>query len=242
MGRTRVTFYINKVPDEPLKGRAWIDISDIETAKRLNIPLTVENTTPTIFRKCSLEEVERAGLKLKSNRDVNKVRGVGIYSDGHPEEGIRVAIACRRGKAGGKKFIVVDPRENVSLIVQKSLTVNAVCSWVKTWASEETEIITPGGKTVSLDGNNINSHSEFVYFIHSKESNTIKIGRAKDVEKRLKSLQTAHPFELKIIQTVKVNSSKAAQELENSLHMKFNHLRLMGEWFKAQQELLEHKL
>ena len=36
---TRVTFYVDKVPGQPLKGRGWIDISDIKVVKRLDIPL-----------------------------------------------------------------------------------------------------------------------------------------------------------------------------------------------------------
>lgn len=238
--RTRVTFYIDKAPGQPIKGRGWIDISDIEIAKRFNIPLGGEYTNPAIFKRFSLEEVKRESLKFKVHSDVNKVRGVGIYPDGNPDGGIRVVIACKRGKAGGKKFTVVDPRESVKLTVQKSLTVEAVCAWVRIWANEGTEIITPGGKTISLDGDNL-ATTEYVYFIHSEESNAVKIGRAKNVEKRLKSLQTAHPHELKVIKSFKVKGVKAARELENSLHQKFNYLRLSGEWFKAEPELLDYQ-
>lgn len=41
-------------------------------------------------------------------------------------------------------------------------------AWVRTWASDGAEIITPGGKTISLDGNNL-ATAEYVYFIHSEE-------------------------------------------------------------------------
>ncbi|HEY9768560.1 MAG TPA: GIY-YIG nuclease family protein [Coleofasciculaceae cyanobacterium] len=238
--RTRVTFYVDKVPGQPLKGRGWIDISDIEIAKRLNIPLLGEHTNPTIFKRFSLEEVERKSLKFKVHSDVNKVRGVGIYPDEKSDGGIRVVIACKRGKAGGKKFTLVDPRETIKLTVQKSLNIESVCAWVRTWASDGAEIITPSGKTIALDGDNL-ATTEYVYFIHSEESNTIKIGRAKNVEKRLKSLQTANPYELKIIKMFKVKGGKAAQELEHDLHQKFDHLRLSGEWFKAEPKLLDYQ-
>ncbi len=155
MARTRITFYIDKVPGQPLKGRGWIDISDIEIAKRLGISLKGEHTNPTIFKRFSLEEVERESLKFKINSNPDKVRGVGIRPDGKSDGKIRIVIACKRGKAGGKKFTVVDRRETVKLIVQKSLNVEAVCAWVRTWASVDAEIITPGGKTISLNGDNL---------------------------------------------------------------------------------------
>ena len=71
------------------------------------------------------------------------------------------------------------------------------------------------------------------------------VGRARDINRRLKSLQTANPYELKVIEIIKVKERKAARELENSLHQKFNHLKLSGEWFKAELELfdfIENKL
>lgn len=46
--KRRVTFYVDKVPGQPLKGRGWIDISDIEVAKRLGIPLGGEHSNPQV--------------------------------------------------------------------------------------------------------------------------------------------------------------------------------------------------
>ncbi len=247
MGRTRVTFYVDKVPGQPLKGRGWIDISDFEVAKRHEIPLIGEHTNPHKEIEVSLEFIKTNGIQPgayasfnSSNRKIRHInkfdRGIHYYC--RKDGTFVVVIACKRGKAGGKKFTVLDRQETVKLSVQKSLTVKAVCTWVRTWASEEAEIITPGGKTISLDGDNLTT-TEYIYFIHSEASNALKIGRAKNVEKRLKSLQTAHPHELKVIKTFKVKGGKAAKELENSLHQKFDHLRLLGEWFKAKRELFD---
>ncbi len=91
----------------------------------------------------------------------------------------------------------------------------------------------------NLNHNSRVTTTEYIYFIYSQESNAIKIGRAKNVEKRLKSLQTAHPYPLKLLKTFKVKGGKAAQELEKTLHQKFDHLRLLGEWFQAEPELLD---
>lgn len=238
MGRTRVTFYVDKVPGQPLKGRGWIDISDIEVAKRLDIPLIGEHTNSRYLTRVSQKDVEYESLKSDDFLGRQKMTR-GFWLQRKNEDGsLEIVVACNRGKAGGKKFTVLDRQETVKLSVQKSLTIEAVCAWVKTWASEEAEIITTGGKTISLDGDNLTT-TEYIYFIHSEASNALKIGRAKNVEKRLKSLQTAHPHELKVIKTFKVKGGKAAKELENSLHQKFDHLRLLGEWFKAKRELFD---
>lgn len=237
--RIRTTFYVDRVPGKPLKGRGWIDISDIEVTKRLDIPLTGEHINSQVRFKVYEGEPEYE-LVNRQEYFYRKISGISVVGIQGQKGVLWVTVSCNRGKAGGKKFTVVDRRETVRLIVQKTLTIEAVCAWVKTWASDNAEIITPGGKTISLDGNRIDI-TEYVYFIYSKENNAIKIGRAKNVEKRLKSLQTAHPYQLKVIKTFSVKGGKAAKELESSLHQKFDHLRLSGEWFKAEPELLDYQ-
>ncbi len=221
--RTRVTFYVDKVPGQPLKGRGWIDISDIEIVKRLDIPLRGEHMNSRYLTRVSPKDVEYESLKSDDFLGTQMMTR-GFWLRRKNEDGsLEIVIACNRGKAGGKKFTVIDRQETVKLTVQKSLTIKAVCAWVQTWASEGAEIITPGRKTISLHGNNLVA-TEYVYFILSQESNAVKIGRAKNVEKRLKSLQTAHPYPLKLLKTFKVKGGKAAQELEKTLHQKFDHL------------------
>lgn len=56
----------------------------------------------------------------------------------------------------------------------------------------------------------------------------------------MKSLQTSSPAQLKLIKIVQVDSMEEAQELEQSLHKQFSEIRLAGEWFKAQANLLEY--
>ena len=76
-----------------------------------------------------------------------------------------------------------------------------------------------------------------IYFILNTDSNAVKIGRAKNVAKRLNSLQTANPIELILLKTVEVMSGKEAKEKEELLHNKFANLRLLGEWFRFDTEL-----
>lgn len=69
-----------------------------------------------------------------------------------------------------------------------------------------------------------------VYFIGEQESGCcrIKIGGAKDIEKRRSNLQTGNPSELRLLGWI---HSEAAFELERRLHQRFSATRIRGEWF-----------
>jgi hypothetical protein len=92
--------------------------------------------------------------------------------------------------------------EAISINVQKSLTSQAVCAWVKTWASPETKIITPGNRLLSLEGDKLAHQVHFIYFVLHANSNAIKIGRARNLDKRMKSLQTSSPAKLELIKFI----------------------------------------
>lgn len=145
-----------------------------------------------------------------------------------------------RGRAGTKKFTVSVNGELVTIRAQKSLTIQAVCAWVKTWAPPNAKLITPGNRTVSLDGDKLAHQAHFVYFILNEDSRAIKIGRARDLDKRMKALQTSSPAQLKLIKSVQLESTQEAQELEKTLHRQFAEIRLTGEWFRAEAHLLEY--
>nr|WP_263858290.1 GIY-YIG nuclease family protein [Waterburya agarophytonicola] len=87
-----------------------------------------------------------------------------------------------------------------------------------------------------MDGDSTTENA-FVYFIFNIDSKAIKIGMAKNVEKRLKSLQTSNPIILELLHTIHLDSVEDAQKLEYVLHQKFSHLRMNGEWFEASEEL-----
>jgi hypothetical protein len=103
-----------------------------------------------------------------------------------------------------------------------------------------TTIITPGNRSITLDGSKLSHQVHFVYFVFNEDSHAIKIGRAKDLDKRMKALQTSSPAQLKLLKSVQVDSAEAAQEREASLHQQFQDMRLTGEWFKAEAALLEY--
>lgn len=100
-------------------------------------------------------------------------------------------------------------------------------------------MITPAKKAISLT-EDVKTTISFIYFIFNRDSQAIKIGRAIDVQKRLKSLQTSSPVSLEVLKVVPVESLKKAQEIEIYLHRKFDHLRLSGEWFKADSLLKDY--
>lgn len=146
-----------------------------------------------------------------------------------------------KGRAGRKKFIVNIGGELVTVAAQKSLTVTAVCNWIRGWAPAQAKIVTPGGREMSLDGQSVAKRGVcFVYFIENPDSQAIKIGVAKNVEKRLRSLQTASPAQLSLLRVIQTDSQKAARELEQSLYQRFQHLQLSGEWFQREPELLSY--
>lgn len=145
-----------------------------------------------------------------------------------------------KGRAGTKKFTLHLNGEIIIIRAQKFLTIQSICAWAKTWAGQSAKLVTPGNRTYSLDGDKLTHQSHFVYFILNEDSNAIKIGRAKDVDKRLNALQTSSPSKLKLLKSVQIEGKQAANELEKSLHRKFSENRLVGEWFKAETILLEY--
>ena len=72
-----------------------------------------------------------------------------------------------------------------------------------------------------------------VYFISDKEQKYCKIGKADNLKKRLKLLQTGHPLKLHVLTTF----SGGLKE-EQELHRKFKKYRLLGEWFTLSEEII----
>jgi hypothetical protein len=71
----------------------------------------------------------------------------------------------------------------------------------------------------------------FVYFIG--HSSAVKIGVTIDVERRLRMLQIGSAEPLRLLATM-----AGVHRDERRLHRRFAHLRLTGEWFRADPELL----
>lgn len=75
-----------------------------------------------------------------------------------------------------------------------------------------------------------------IYLIKCSKTKSCKIGFTnKEPLKRLGALQTGNPYELELITTI-----NGEQDLEKELHLKFNHLKLKGEWFQYNQEIKDY--
>lgn len=206
--------YIDKDPNDPYKGWGWVEATS-DDCKRFGIPTTSPRSYIQ-FCKSGIDE----GRRFPNNGNLPS-----------------------RGKTGTKKFTVNIDGDLVTIRAQKSLTNQTVFAWIKSWASptaKSIQIITPGNRTHSLDGEKLAHQAHFIYFILNEDSRAIKIGRAKDLVNRMKALQTSSPAQLKLIKAVQVTGLKEAQLLEQSLHRQFGEIRLAGEWFKAEAGLLEY--
>jgi DNA-binding XRE family transcriptional regulator len=80
------------------------------------------------------------------------------------------------------------------------------------------------------------ANESVVYFVQCEGTGRIKIGRTtRPVIQRMRALQTSAPHALKLIGEFPEGHHG---HTEGSLHRKFAHLRLRGEWFKDDVELL----
>ncbi len=73
----------------------------------------------------------------------------------------------------------------------------------------------------------------WVYFIQSGKNGPIKIGLARSIQKRLETMQTGNPYELRLITSVHCDSRAQAESLEKHFHRLFARKRLRGEWFRS---------
>lgn len=71
----------------------------------------------------------------------------------------------------------------------------------------------------------------YLYAIADSANQLIKIGYAKDPEKRCAQLQTGNPTKLSVVWKVEVDKSRA-KLVETKIHKEYNYKRVRGEWFK----------
>ena len=96
-------------------------------------------------------------------------------------------------------------------------------------AKRETEAFMPKLKVPEID---IDS-GKTVYFIEDANGGLVKIGYATDITRRLQTLQTATSHKLKLL-----GLTFGGPEKEKEIQEKFQHLRIVGEWFRPSIELL----
>lgn len=70
-----------------------------------------------------------------------------------------------------------------------------------------------------------------IYFFIEDTNESVKIGRAKDIERRRKALQTGNPRKLQLLGWIRTDEGVDVA-LEKSLHEEFSQQRGSGEWFE----------
>jgi y4mF family transcriptional regulator len=74
----------------------------------------------------------------------------------------------------------------------------------------------------------------YAYFAHAEKTGLIKIGKAVNVQSRLKSLQHGSPDKLTLLGVIPESNMS-----EEELHKEFSKYRSHGEWFQSSQEILD---
>ena len=82
------------------------------------------------------------------------------------------------------------------------------------------------------DRNNVDDLKGFVYFI--SDGHNYKIGKTKNIKKRIKSLQVGNSGEIELINFV---SNKKYDLLERFIHAIFKKHHIRGEWFSKAKEI-----
>ena len=77
---------------------------------------------------------------------------------------------------------------------------------------------------------------QYIYVIKNPLNETIKIGVAQDVDKRIKQLQTGAGIELELVYQSLICSN--AFSIEKDVHSEFEEYRTFGEWFKINPEIV----
>ena len=106
------------------------------------------------------------------------------------------------GGRNKRRFKVHSHGKVIELVTQKKLTFDAILHFVRSWADKDAKIITPGKRTICLDKQKAKTPC-YVYFVLNSTDRYIKIGVAKNVKRRLISLQTSNSAELVLLKSIK---------------------------------------
>lgn len=79
----------------------------------------------------------------------------------------------------------------------------------------------------------IDEIKDCVYFI--SDGDFVKIGKTNDIKKRIKTLKTANPRELKIICLINCKNSLESNILESKIHKYFEKKNVSWEWYRIEQ-------
>lgn len=78
-----------------------------------------------------------------------------------------------------------------------------------------------------------------VYIVQCVGTVFFKIGKANNIDRRLRSLQVGCPFQLRIVHYIECDNPHV---LERALHNKYKDKRMRGEWFSLNETDIRHIL
>ena len=73
----------------------------------------------------------------------------------------------------------------------------------------------------------------FVYFVRAGNRGAIKIGVARNVQRRIDTMQTGNAFKLNLLASIKCDNRDHAYSMEKRIHSFFARQRIRGEWFQG---------
>lgn len=73
----------------------------------------------------------------------------------------------------------------------------------------------------------------YVYFIRAGNRGAIKIGIAKNIERRMATMQTGNAFQLHLLARIPCDNKEQALFLESKIHNFFKRQKIRGEWFQG---------
>lgn len=147
------------------------------------------------------------------------------------------SVRCRKTK----HFTVYSHGVEFELLAIQGTTLKAILYFVKHWGSSDAKVKT-NRAWYRLDGTRTNNrhghHTVYnVYFMYCQQANAVKIGIARNLTKRLVSLQIGNPYLITPLAYIECPNKFSAIELEQQLHQKFKKLNIRGEWFEFEGEL-----
>lgn len=78
----------------------------------------------------------------------------------------------------------------------------------------------------------------YIYFLRcGANGGPIKIGYAKNVDKRIQELQVGSPFSLNLLFVIPVEGKSNARRVEAWFHDRYKSKHIRGEWFKSNLNL-----
>lgn len=89
------------------------------------------------------------------------------------------------------------------------------------------------GCNITLTTSNYTYKKGYVYLVMGKDNDIVKIGIASNLIKRLSSLNTGSPEELRIFDFIKCDNPR---KIESELHQRYSNNRIKGEWFNIENE------